>query len=356
MSPIIKIQKHIEIIRSTTSGSISMNEATSEAIYKSLRPFYSNVGISVINNSHDLDALALKKPDLVFMGLKFVPKNGEIDKINGQKIWLSDYLEEKGIAYTGSDSRAQEIAREKELAKQRTEQKGIKTAAYRVIKQGESLVDENLHLQYPVFVKPTNRGGGYGIDNNSIANNFSELKSKVEKLGSKLHADSLIEEYLPGREFSVAVLENGLDANCLLMPLELIAPVNENGHRFLSGEVKDADTEEFVPVTDQKLRVSLTRLAQEVFYALGARGYGRIDIRLDADGKPHFLEANLLPNLVKDFGNFPKACKLNLNMTYEEMILHIAKLGLSQETSLCQEITLPFVDILARIAAPAFAV
>jgi len=63
---------------------------------------------------------------------------------------------------------------------------------------------------------------------------------------------------------------------------------------------------------------------------LGARDYGRIDIRLDATGTPHFLEANLIPSLISGYGSFPKACVMNIGLEYEPMIMRIANLGLSR--------------------------
>jgi D-alanine-D-alanine ligase len=66
------------------------------------------------------------------------------------------------------------------------------------------------------------------------------------------------------------------------------------------------------------------------FVALGARDYGRIDIRMDSHGVPHFLEANLISSLLRDYGNFPKACLLNSNIDYENMIYRIIDLSLSR--------------------------
>jgi D-alanine-D-alanine ligase len=114
------------------------------------------------------------------------------------------------------------------------------------------------------------------------------------------------------------------------MPLELIAPADKNGRRFLSAAVKSADTESFIEVTDEGIKAKITTLALSIFHALGAQDYGRIDIRLDAFGIPQFLEANLIPSLIRSYGNFPKACLLNLGMGHTNMILHITRLGLAR--------------------------
>lgn len=96
-------------------------------------------------------------------------------------------------------------------------------------------------------------------------------------------------------------------------------------------KLKKADTESTHPVADGNLRNSISVLALSVFRALGARDYGRIDIRLDANGVPNFLEANLIPSLIEKYGNFPKACMMNRGLGYEEMILKITDLAINRK-------------------------
>jgi D-alanine-D-alanine ligase len=112
------------------------------------------------------------------------------------------------------------------------------------------------------------------------------------------------------------------------MPLELVAPKDAQGARILSQEIKAADQEDYLEIGDKTIKKKVSELAMKVFVALGARDYGRIDVRLDSAGIPQFLEANLLPSLLDGYGNFPKACLLNINLSYADMILEITALGL----------------------------
>jgi D-alanine-D-alanine ligase len=185
-------------------------------------------------------------------------------------------------------------------------------------------------LHYPLFVKPLDRGGGLGIDAQSVVYDEVQLQTKLQSLTNDYQADALVETYLPGREFSVAILKDELFNSYSTMPLELIAPLDEHGHRLLSDAVKTADTETFLPVETGVLKESIKRLALKVFHAIGAQDYGRIDIRLDAHGVPQFLEANLIPSLLDHYGNFPKACLLNEGLAYEPMLLQIVALGLKR--------------------------
>lgn len=329
-----KVNKYIEIVSSTGSGLSSMSRKSRDAVFAVLAKHYVRVGVTIVNNLSDLEALVARKPDLVFLGMKFVPADHALDLLDPGKIWITDYLEEHGIAYTGSNQMAHELERNKPLAKQRVLDSGLNTSKFYVARQNQPQSKENATLTFPLFVKPTSRGGGQGIDNDSVANNFSELKSKVLSIATDLQSDSLVEEYLPGREFSVAILKDEHSSQFSVMPIELIAPPNKHGLRILSNQVKSSDTERFIEVTDEIIKAKVAALAINVFHALGARDYGRIDIRLDKIGTPQFLEANLIPSLIDGYGNFPKACLLNIGMDFEPMILSIVRLGLARNVDM----------------------
>src|SRR5690606_35054290 len=138
------------------------------------------------------------------------------------------------------------------------------------------------------------------------------------------------EAYLPGREFSVAILKNQGDGGYVAMPIELVSRPAANGTSMLSYAVKTANIETVLEVREPVCRAQIAAFALDAFTALGAADYGRIDVRLDALGRPNFLEANLIPSLIDNYGSFPKACRLNRNMSYETMILNIVHLGLAK--------------------------
>lgn len=340
-----KIQRHIEIVRSTKVELSSLSLESCDAIYAVLSRHYSQVGVSTVNDLADLERLVAKQPDLVFMGMKFLPS----DQSPTGKIWISSYLEQHGIGHTGSSQYAIEAELSKPLAKQRVLAAGIKTAAFLVIKHDQAYDYENIGLRFPLFVKPTSLGGGQGIDNNSIVHDVAALRAKVASLAAQYSADALVEEYLTGREFSVAVLQNEYSEDLLVMPIELVAADNGRGDRILSQQVKSSNQETVLSVTDTSMRSLIVNVATSVFAALGARDYGRIDIRLDAAGQPHFLEANLIPSLISGYGSFPKACALNIAMDYETMILSIVNLGLAR----CVVLEAPALEpVLSALFSP----
>jgi len=310
-----------------------MGQRSAAAAQVALARHYTQVKVTVVNDYLDLRALASRHPDVVFLGMKFLPCNPVLGFHDPDKIWLNDYLENEGITCTGSDYRAHELELNKELAKWRVLQAGLKTARFHITKVNELLVQDDVKLTYPLFVKPSNRGGGLGVDSNSLVHTFTQLKSKVRSIADGLGSDALIEEYLPGREFSVGILKDIETGSYSVMPLELVAPVNDDGESFLSAQIKSADTEQHFAITDTVLRARINTLAMDVFHVLGARDYGRIDIRLDAAGVPHFLEANLLPSMLEGYGNFPKTCLLNSGIEYEPMLVRVVELALSRNAT-----------------------
>lgn len=320
----------IEVVSSSIGELSSMNHESRTSICKVLSKYYTDVTVTLIDSVSDLEQLVKRQPDLVFLGMKFIPN--EKNKLKDDSvIWISEYLDRSNIPYTGSGQVAHNLEFFKELAKETVQKAGLKTADFRVIKHGKAINGTNF-LGFPLFVKPTDQGGGTGIDDDSLVYNLADLNIKTASIFSELGSNSLVETYLPGREFSVAILKNEESTEYSLMPLELIAPLNSTGARFLSAKVKKDDSEKFEKVEDQDIFESLTLLAMDVFTALEARDYGRIDIRLDENGVPHFLEANLLPSLLKEYGNFPKACKLNQDIEYEEVIQKIVSLALSRNS------------------------
>jgi len=330
----MKINKHIEIVSSTLPSLSSMGKISRAGAKKALEKHYAKVDITIINSLPDLQALVARKPDLVFLGMTFLPVSPEAGWQDPEKIWLTDYLEQHGIAYTGSNKAANSLERNKHEAKQRVLDAGLKTSPFLVARQGQTLSATDITLQYPLFIKPSNRGGGLGIDSKSIVHTFDQLQSKVYSVAAELQSDSIIEQYLSGREFSVAILRQEGTNEFETMPLELIAPADQDGVRILSSKIKALDAESFVAVTDTTIESTISSLALNVFHALGARDYGRIDIRLDGHGDAHFLEANLLPSLMDGYGNFPKACWLNSQIDYESMLLTIVSLAMPQTASI----------------------
>lgn len=329
-TPPRKIDKHIELVGSSNPRLNAMARDAQLSMLAVLRRHYTRVAITIVDDMADLERLVAKKPDLVVLGMKLVllePTKGYDDSA---KVWLSSYLETHGICCTGSDTAALSLEFDKPEAKQAVMDTGLQSSAYFI----SSIKHPVFHhdLRYPLFVKPTNRGDSKGIDEMSVVNTQAELERKIVAIHTECDSDVLVEEYLSGKEFSVAVIRQAGSGELLAMPIEICTPADAKGNSFLSETVKDANSEKVLPVRDPGLKQKLNALAVGVFAALGARDYGRIDLRLDSMGVPNFIEANLMPGL-SDHGYLSRCFALNKSLTYEDMILSIVGLGFQRTHS-----------------------
>jgi D-alanine-D-alanine ligase len=349
-APLQKIEKHIEIVTSNNPRLNDLPEDARRTILTVLRKHYTKVAVTIVDSFPDLERLVAKRPDLVILGMGLVPLDSSKSYDASPKVWLSTYLEENNIAHTGSGIDALILQRNKNDAKQEMLNAGLRTAPYFVVRTNQSIPQHN--LTFPLFVKPTNRGDGKGIDEKSLVYSALELDSKVLSIHKDCGSDALVEEYLPGREFSVAVLQQDHSNSLLAMPIEITTPADKKGNSFLSEAVKKADLEKASTVDNPALKVALNTLAIAAFKALGARDYGRIDLRLDSLGIPNFIEANLMPGL-SDHGYLSRCFALNESISYENMILSIVSLGLQRThktNSLAAQ--LPENTIATPLAAP----
>ena len=322
----IKINKSIEIVIVPNLGDKNAHQNNvgiileEEKILKILSKRYKNVLITEINSEEDLEKLVIRKPDLVFSGVKYF-------YFNNRNIWLNDYLEMFDIPYIASSKSALDNESDKNRAKKIMQKAKIKTADFFITNPGEYSTEDLIPIKFPLFIKPVTGGDSRGIDKNSIVFNFESFTAKVLDIKATQNSPSLVETYLAGKEYSVGIFEDSSNGNLRAMPIEIIVKENTNGHCILDFNVKKNDEEKVILVADIKVFNKISKLAKNSFKALGGKSLGRIDIKMNSKGVPHFIEANLMPGLRK--GYFYRSCVLNLDMSYEEMIFSIANTGLS---------------------------
>lgn len=324
------INKYIEIVGSSNPRLNAMAKDAQEALLEVLSKTYTKVGATIVDDMSGLEKLIAKKPDFVVLGMKLILLDDTKSYDDSPKVWLSDYLEEHAIAYSGSDTEALAIEFDKPIAKQKVMDADLQSSAYFISAIKQPVFAHN--LEFPLFVKPTNRGDSKGIDEMSVVYSQPELEAKITAIHNDCTSDALVEEYLSGREFSVAVIKRANSDDLLAMPIEITSPADAKGNSFLSEAVKGADAERVLAVENPDLKDKLNALAIGVFEALGSRDYGRIDMRLDGMGAPSFIEANLMPGL-SDHGYLARCFAINESIAYEDMILSIVDLGLQRVSS-----------------------
>lgn len=294
-------------------------------VHKELSDHYSNVTTTTISNKQDLDNLIKRHPDLVFSGIKYLGFDlDSVRRSSKNKIWLADILDEHDINYTGSSRIALELEFNKSEAKIKIKEHGLATAPFFVTSPGQHKSPE-IPLKYPLFIKPLFEGDSRGIDSKSLVYTFEEYQEKVSSIFKNQNTTSLVGKFLCGKEYTVAIFEDFTKKSFQVFPTELIAEENENHARILGYNDKISDKELVLRISDPEIKKAVSSLALDAFTALGARGYGRIDIRMDENEIPHFIEANLIPGL--GFGYLYRCYKENGGISHRKMIIDIANIS-----------------------------
>jgi D-alanine-D-alanine ligase len=255
-------------------------------------------------------------------------------------------LELMHIPYTASRVLTNAVSLDKVMTKRIWRDMGLPTAQFQEFVSGHEPL--NRRMIFPMFVKPAREGTGMGMDSGSIVRDETELRQRVNWVIGTYHQPALVEEYLPGREFTVAVMGRA-DARLYSRKPELykedgfhrfpILEIDSNisvtpgvyGHGAKSKDIgADGAPEYLCPANiPASLAKTLNELAIAAHKGINAVDISRVDIRLDAQGRPRLLEINTLPGLnplVSDVCIMAKA----EGLSYQDLILEILNLGASR--------------------------
>lgn len=199
-------------------------------------------------------------------------------------------LERLGAAFTGAGSESYEPSRE--TMKRVCHYAGIASPEWAFATNRDDVARIAERLRFPLIVKHPNSYGSIGMGRDARVETLAELDARVQKMTAAF-GEALVEEFIEGREFTVLVAEAG-DGEATpraYAPLEFQFGAGETFKHF---DLKWVDFASMngVTVTNAELAGRLQRAAQEMFTALGATGYGRCDLRMDARGELYMLEIN----------------------------------------------------------------
>lgn len=229
-------------------------------------------------------------------------------------------LELYNVGYTFSDPLVCAVTLDKAYAKRVLMSGGLRTARFGVVNDLSDIDGlAGLSDAYPLFAKPIAEGTGKGIDSASRIDNASQLRETCSRLLEKFQQPVLVEEYLPGREFTTALLGTGREARVLgTMELRMR---DHAGTDIYSYEMKEKceSLVEYFPMPAGELRKEVEELALQSYRLLECRDGGRVDVRLDRAGRPTFLEVNPLPGLHPTHSDLPMIATQE-GMTYAELL------------------------------------
>lgn len=229
-------------------------------------------------------------------------------------------LEAYGIPYTFSDPLVCAVTLDKAVTKRLVRDAGLATPAFHVVRGEADLRDPALaRLRYPLFAKPIAEGTGKGIAEASYAAGPDDLARVCRDLLARLREPVLVEEYLPGREFTVGLLGNGPRARAIgTMEVRINRPVEKAIYSFQNKHEYE-NVVDYDALAPGPLREQVEALALGAYLALECRDGARADIRLDAAGAPGFMEINPLPGLNANHSDLPIIARF-AGLTFRDLI------------------------------------
>ncbi len=220
--------------------------------------------------------------------------------------YVAGLLEWLRVPFTGSPSQAAYLARRKHLTKMLFQGAGLPTAPFVVV---DALPIPECRLQWPVIVKPAEQDASVGLDQGSVVTNEHDLSERVELLLKRYGPPVLIEEFIRGREFNVAVVTV---PELRVLPISEIIftaegadswPIVTYDAKWKVGSREDLATQPRCPAeVAPGLARQLEELACKAFRLVGCRDYARVDFRVGVTGQPYILEVNPNPDFSPSAG------------------------------------------------------
>jgi D-alanine-D-alanine ligase len=237
-------------------------------------------------------------------------------------------LEMLQIPYTGSDPLTLSLCLDKSRTKEVLTYHKIPNSKF-VVSFGENGFAGS-ELRFPLMIKPIGEGSSKGIFNSSYVNDHETLEKTLAENVLKYNQPFIVEEYLPGREFTVAVIGNGSEARTLpivemnfnQLPSYMIPIYSYEAKWILDTRDNPLDIFTCPAKIDPDLEKKISELVLRTYNVLNCKDWSRIDVRLDADGEPNIIEVNPLPGMLPnpdDNSCYPKAARA-AGMSYEETI------------------------------------
>jgi len=228
--------------------------------------------------------------DIVWSALYHITPNEAFIGRNAAGLWVADELDERGIPYIGSNSRTMRAMIDKFETHEILAAAGVAVPAHVLLRSG----DDVSAVSYPAFVKPICESRSVGISDESVVHGEAELRRRVAFVEREFDEPALVEEYLPGDEYTALVLGNGETRECLPGQVS-VEESHFKGYRILRSDLRG------VGLTRVGLAGSRTEEARTLgaaaAEAMGCLDHVRVDMRVDRAGKLRIIEVNGIPGL-----------------------------------------------------------
>jgi D-alanine-D-alanine ligase len=237
-----------------------------------------------------------------------------------------------GKKFTGSLAPTLALALDKVKTKELLIAAGINTPRYQVLRP-ETI--EQFTLQYPCIVKPAAEDASHGVNQDSVVKDGGALAIQIEKICSHYGGKALVEEFLDGREFASTIMGIHKPIITAISEIEFSLPPGlprmlTFGAKWLTDDVYFNHTDPICPAKiDAALAAHISEVSISAYRLLGCRGYARVDMRLDPQGRANVLEVNpnpdIAPTVVWD------ARLASVGLTYPQFVDRIVQLAFDRE-------------------------
>ncbi len=278
--------------------------------------------VSLKSGDAVLNALLEKKVDAHKIDVKRESifddlKKGQFDRVfiilhgpGGEDGVIQSVLEILQLPYTGSGVLASAIAMDKLRCKELLQGSGLPTPAYMKLEETTDMSYVGASLGFPIMVKPTLEGSSIGMSKVDEEDGLG----KAWKVASEYGDTVLAEQWVHGKEYTVAILGR--------TPLPVIRLETKRDFYDYAAKYDDDDTQYHCPCgLSEEQESQLQRLAISAFDAVGARGWGRVDIMSDEEGKPSVIEINTVPGMTSH-SLVPMAAKAK-GFSFSELVFNI---------------------------------
>ena len=263
------------------------------------------------NAGNLLERLASLKVDIVFNiseGVSGRNRESQVPAI----------LEMAGIPFVGADALTLGLTLDKVMAKKIFIADKIPTPKFSEASSVEQLGSTN-HYKFPLIVKPRFEGSSKGLSESSRVQNKEELREQVEYIINTYKQPALIEEFISGQEFTVAIIGNDEPEIMPVVQIKIDGKLKLNDKFYTFARITSDRLEYICPAKiSAEMKKTLNELALKTYRAVECRDFGRVDFRVDQDGKPYVLEINPLPSLSTE--DVFKLVAESIGITYNDII------------------------------------
>jgi D-alanine-D-alanine ligase len=268
-------------------GDLDVTKSVAEAAGASGHP----AGIAYVETEAEfLRAIDRGGFDIVWSALYYITDNQKFIGRGEGGTWVADVLDSKHIPYIGSNSQTMRDMLDKYQTHRTLASRGVAVPSHHLVRSHGDVSA----ITFPAFVKPMGESRSVGINDDSVVNDVEELRRQVDWIEREFQQAALVEDFLPGDEFTVLVLGNGETRDCL-PGLVSVERKYYGKHKVLRSDLRGVGlTKISIPSERADEAAALASKAADAMHCLD---HVRIDIKTDAAGDLRIMEVNGIPGL-----------------------------------------------------------